>query len=370
VIIFIQDLDNLRERIKGIDYSIMALISQRVNLALKIGKLKTEKNLPVRNFQVEKQVFERIKGYSEEFDLNYAFSKELYKQIISQSVDAQMVDKLKLIKPTLNQKVLIIGGAGKMGSWFTKFLSSSGYDVEIVDPRSQNVEAGPREIPDDLEGFEYIVVCVPLDKMHEVLEEVVKRKPSGTVFEIASLKSSIIDLVEVANSQGVNLISLHPMFGPDVTDLSDRNLILCTGYQDKDWGLSQVKQVFKDTMVNIQQLELKDHDRKMLYSLGLSHFVNILNGFILSKSDIRFSDMRKFAGTTFNNQIKTTSEVYGENPELYFSIQQINAYQDQLYSEIQQSTHELIEIIKDNDNTKFLNIMRDGHNYLTEVDLY
>ena len=364
MIVFIEDLDNLRERIKGIDYSIMALISQRVNLALQIGKLKNERNLPVRNYQVEKQVFERIKGYSDEFQLDFDFTKEVYKHVISQSVNAQIHDKYKLISPLLNKRALIIGGSGKMGTWFVRFLSSTGYDIEIVDPQIKHSERGYTEIPQKLNSFDYIFVCVPLNKMREVLELLILRKPAAIIVEIASLKSSIIEIVEKANNQGIKLISIHPMFGPDVTDLSDRNLVVCTGETNKDWISSEVNNIFRETMVNIQSLELRDHDKKMLYSLGLSHFMNILNGYILSGSDIDFSDLKRFAGTTFNNQIITTQEVYNENPELYFSIQHINAYQDQLYSEIQSRTKDLIEIIKNDDEGKFLKIMEKGHNYL------
>ncbi|MCE7735392.1 MAG: bifunctional chorismate mutase/prephenate dehydrogenase [Candidatus Heimdallarchaeota archaeon] len=364
MIVFIEDLNNYRERIKGIDYSIMALISQRVNLALQIGKLKNEKNLPVRNYQVEKQVFERIERYSQEFQLNFEFTKKLYKQIISQSVSAQLQDKYDVIKPMLNKKVLILGGSGKMGNWFVRFLSSSGYTTEIVDPQIKASERGHTVVPEDLDIFDYIFVCVPLSKIREVIEMLINRKTTAVIFEIASLKSGIIDLIETAKAQNINLISIHPMFGPDVTDLSDRNLIVCTGLDDNDSILNEVQTIFRETMINIHSLELKKHDEKMLYSLGLSHFINILNGFILSKSEIQFTDMNKIAGSTFNNQIKTTMEVYRENPELYYSIQQINAYQDKLYNEIQQRVNELIDIIKHDDHDKFVKIMEKGKIYL------
>jgi len=48
VIIFIEKtLEELRERIKGIDYSIMSLISQRIFLAKEIGVKKQKLNLPI-----------------------------------------------------------------------------------------------------------------------------------------------------------------------------------------------------------------------------------------------------------------------------------------------------------------------------------
>ncbi len=364
MIVFIERLDNLRERIKGIDYSIMALISQRVNLALQIGELKRESNLPVRNYQVEKLVLERIEGYSKEFQLDNLFAKELYKQIISQSVQAQLNEGMYIPSMESKYNILVIGGAGQMGNWFVKFLRSSGHDVEISDPKITTGSGVYSDLPDHINNYDYIFVCVPLHKMREILTELVDRKVKASVFEIASLKSSIIDLVEKAKNEGINLFSIHPMYGPEVTDLSDRNLIVCANPEDKEFVLSEVEKFFKETMVNIHPLNIENHDKQMLYSLGLSHFINLLNGLILSNSSIDFSVLEKFAGTTFTNQIITTKEVFSENPSLYYSIQHINAYQNELYQKIRQATDELIGVINGKEEIKFLSLMEKGSKYL------
>ncbi len=44
------------------------------------------------------------------------------------------------------KRVLIIGGAGKMGAWFAQFLSSQGFAIEIADP-SRRAVAVPAQSP-------------------------------------------------------------------------------------------------------------------------------------------------------------------------------------------------------------------------------
>lgn len=364
MIIFIQNLDNLREKIKGIDHSIIELISQRVNVALQIGEYKKENNLPVRNYQVEKQVIERIEKYSEEFQLDRFFTKDLFKEIISQSVKVQLSNRINTSSTSLKYNILVIGGEGEMGKWFVKFLRSSGHDVEISDPKIKTIKEGYKDLPDQLNNYDYMFVCVPLHKMRLVLFDLINRKSKAAIFEIASLKSSIIDLMVIAKQKGVNIYSIHPMFGPNVTDLSDRNLIVCTGHENDEMIFSEVEKFFKDTMVNIHSLHIKNHDKQMLYSLGLAHFINLLNGIILSNSNLDFDFLEKFAGTTFTKQIITTKEVFNENPSLYYNIQNINSYQNELFHQIRETTDKLITIINDKEETKFLDLMMKGSKYL------
>ncbi|MHA2099833.1 MAG: prephenate dehydrogenase dimerization domain-containing protein [Candidatus Kariarchaeaceae archaeon] len=117
-------------------------------------------------------------------------------------------------------------------------------------------------------------------------------------------------------------------------------------------------------MLIIHTLELENHDNQMLYSLGLSDFINLLNRHILTKSEFNYKDLERFAPTTFKKQIVTTQEVFSENPQLYFSIQQINAFQNELYEEIKKGTEELIEIISSNDKLNFIKIMENGNQFL------
>ncbi|MCY3411633.1 MAG: prephenate dehydrogenase/arogenate dehydrogenase family protein [Candidatus Heimdallarchaeota archaeon] len=362
MIVFIENLDQLRQRIKGIDYSIMALVSQRINLALQIGDLKRQSNLPVKNFQVEKQVLERIKIYADEFGLDAVFSTKLFQNIISQSVNAQVMARNQH-QDNSGTSVLVIGGLGNMGSWFVSFLQSTGFDVSISDPLM-----GDKNIDEEKYGeFEYIFVCVPLHETKQVLENLINKRIESVIFEISSLKSHINDTLKKARKSNMKIHSIHPLFGPQVSDLSGRNLLVCrTNGCDRIMNDTHV--FFGETMINIQDITLEDHDKLMLYSLGLSHFINILNGLVLSNSGIEKTQLDLAASTTFNKQIRTTIEVFEENPQLYFSIQTLNDHRDELYSQIEEAFTDISNAIRTNNLNRFSTIMEDVNTFFKRGD--
>ena len=78
------------------------------------------------------------------------------------------------------KRVLIIGGAGKMGAWFAQFLSSQGFAVEIADP-SDAPSPFPRSADWHASKLDHdlIVVATPMKVAARVLLELADRKPHG-----------------------------------------------------------------------------------------------------------------------------------------------------------------------------------------------
>ena len=150
-------------------------------------------------------------------------------------------------------KVAIVGGAGKMGEWTSRFLSSSGHDIMIVDPASGNGLT-----VDDCAEADAVIVSVPIHATEGILRKLdsVCRK-DALIFDLTSLKSPIIGtLRDMASRRRV--CSIHPMFGPSATSLFNRNIIVC------DCGNEQaVKEVigfFDDKGGNIRVMDVDEHD--------------------------------------------------------------------------------------------------------------
>ncbi|HAK54825.1 MAG TPA: hypothetical protein DCP38_04990, partial [Acidobacteria bacterium] len=69
-----------------------------------------------------------------------------------------------------SRRALVIGGAGKMGRWFVRFLASQGYQVEVADPSGgvegyvHHADWRALELTHDL-----IVVAAPLRASNTIL---------------------------------------------------------------------------------------------------------------------------------------------------------------------------------------------------------
>lgn len=56
------DIDTLREEINRLDDELLKIFNQRADLALKIGEIKKERQLPVYDPGREKRIFQRMKA--------------------------------------------------------------------------------------------------------------------------------------------------------------------------------------------------------------------------------------------------------------------------------------------------------------------
>jgi len=74
------DLTEIRERINNIDFDVIRLLEERMEFALRAGKLKKQ----VKDGEREKEVYQQISRLSSHL-LNPDFSRKLYEQIINES---------------------------------------------------------------------------------------------------------------------------------------------------------------------------------------------------------------------------------------------------------------------------------------------
>jgi chorismate mutase len=72
-------VEDLRERIDGVDDRILDLVEERVELAKRIGKVKREEGLPIQDTQREGEIVGRLTGKT---NLRKDFVRRLYEHII------------------------------------------------------------------------------------------------------------------------------------------------------------------------------------------------------------------------------------------------------------------------------------------------
>jgi chorismate mutase/prephenate dehydrogenase len=261
------------------------------------------------------------------------------------------------------QPALVIGGAGKMGRWFTEFLTSQSYSVTVADP------TGP------LEGYAYIadwrdtqldydliVVATPLKVANLVLQELAARKPRGTIFDIGSLKTPLRQGVNALREAGCRVTSIHPMFGPDTELLSGRHVIFvdCGNAE----ALDQAQTLFASTMAERVVMSLDEHDRLIAYVLGLSHALNIAFFTALADSGEAAPRLAQLSSTTYDAQVDISTKVANENPDLYFEIQSLNDYGRDSLNALRVAVERLCNAVAAGDAASFVQLMQRGREYL------
>ena len=356
-------LEELRKRLSEVDRELIGLVAARQKIIAEIGAHKIQNSVPTRDYEREREV---LKGASDEarvLGLDPELAEQIMQLLIRASLTHQEQRRVAAGTSGAGKRVLIIGGAGKMGAWFAHFLSSQGFAIEIADPSSSSV-AFPR-IGDWRESsldYDWIVVATPMKVAGEVLTELATRRPRGIVVDIGSLKSPMRDGLERLVAAGCKVTSIHPMFGPDTRLLSGRHIVFC------DVGVPEAtraaRALFASTMAEQTEMSVDDHDRLMAYVLGLSHALNLAFFTALAASGELVPRLQRMSSTTFDAQLRVATLVARDNPYLYFDIQTLNDYGTASLQALRTATERIERLVQDGDEAGFVELMAAGRRYL------
>ncbi len=357
-------LDELRAEINQIDYEVLHLAKKRLSTVKKIGQLKNASGSSIRDFSREKQCTDFSIRAAQELQISAQFAKQILHLFMQESLMAQEKDRLAGNSTQNTKKALILGGAGKMGLWFAKFLSSQGFYTEIHDPQKCDLNF-TNIYPHNLSALSHdiIVVATPLSMTSQILIELAKDPPRGLVFDISSLKDPIRPGLDALLKTGAKVTSVHPMFGPNTELLADRHVIIVDlGHQEAN---EEASNLFTATMVKINQMNIDEHDRLMAYLLGLSHALNIAFFSVLAQSGETAHKLMNLSSSTFDAQLKVARHVAEENPQLYFEIQALNPYGDKSLQQLSSVLENMRQLIHAKNQKSFTDLMQNGYDYLT-----
>ena len=322
--IMMADVNELRQRLDDIDARLIALVGERQATIGEIAVAKRSTGSSLRDYKLEKEVFDKARANALKAGIAPRVAEDVLRPLIRYSLSTQEQAAIGAHRVGNGQRALVIGGAGKMGAWFSQFLISRGFDVEIADPAAASIAGAHTDWRLIRLDHDLIVVATPLGSTNAVLGELADKRPKGVVFDLASLKSPLKSGLAQLRERGVRVTSVHPMFGPDVVLLSGRHIVFV------DVGCAQAteyaRELFHPTMAAQVVMTLDEHDMSMAKVLGLSHAINIAFLSTLDKLGSDATRLAQLSSTTFDSQFDTARRVAAENPQLYYEIQHLNPH--------------------------------------------
>lgn len=356
----------LRDRLDEIDAGLVELAAKRQQLVSEIGRYKQSEQRQLRDFKREREVLGLVRSKASHFGLDPLLAEDLFKRLIDASLTRQERERVRLAGRGGGRKALVIGGSGRMGGWLAAFLDNQGYEVLIADPSVEG--SGDRQFSDWREApmdTALIAIAAPLSATPEIIAELAERRVPGLVFDIASLKSPLIEPLRTAARAGLKVCSVHPMFGPDTRLLSGRNVLLMDAGNEE--ALAEAETLFADTMAGIVRVPLDEHDRLAALVLGLSHALNIAFFTVLADSGIDAGRLAEVSSTTFERQLDIARDVASESPALYYEIQALNRHGESARNALARAVSVLDQCIESGDEKAFRNLMTQGSEYLSAL---
>jgi chorismate mutase/prephenate dehydrogenase len=356
-------LEELRARLDVLDRQLLELVAERQSLGAEIAAVKRSTGQSTRDFGREREVLLKARRDAEALGVSPALAESILRSLIRGSLATQEQARVSAQGRGSGRSALVIGGRGKMGRWMADFLASQGFRIVIADPAGEVPGYEWRaDWRDGALAEDLVVVATPLGIAGPVLEALAVRRPRGVVFDLGSLKTPLRAGLAALREAGVRVTSIHPMFGPDTELLSGRHVIFI------DLGdaaaLEEARALFTSTMAELVVMGPDEHDRLIAFVLGLSHALNIAFFTALAESGEAAPRLARMSSTTFDAQLDVAARVAGENPDLYYEIQSLNAYGEESLRALRGAVERLYRAVHEHDPQAFTQMMVRGREYL------
>jgi len=224
-------------------------------------------------------------------------------------------------------KIAILGGSGKMGRWFARFLKEDGHEVVITGRNGERLAAAARELGvgtagnrEAADGADAVIISVPLDTFEATVAEIAPvTRARQMIFDLTSVKTVPLDIMHRHIKKGV-VLGTHPVFGPGAASLARQNFIL-TPTQEPETRLAQGVAAYLEVRgAHVTIMTPREHDALMSVILGLAHYIAIVSAdALLSFPD--FPRMQAVGGVTYRALLTLVESVLSEDPALYASLQ-------------------------------------------------
>jgi prephenate dehydrogenase len=208
-------------------------------------------------------------------------------------------------------EVGIIGGTHGMGRWFAGLLKKEGFIVHVCGGKTK------LQINDLARLCNVIVVAVPISTTAAIIRQVGPQLTKDKLLmDLTSLKNEPVKLMLVHSEAEV--IGCHPLFGPQLEDVTGQNVILCPA-RGKKW-LGWLKGVLKKNKLAVWEATPEKHDKMMAIVQALNHLNTITMGVALAQTNITLAEINRFSTPIFRTKLDIIRKVFTESPEMYVDI--------------------------------------------------
>ncbi|WP_032997087.1 bifunctional chorismate mutase/prephenate dehydrogenase [Aggregatibacter actinomycetemcomitans] len=303
-------LAELREQIDSLDHELLQLLAKRQQVVHKVGEVKQQHGLPIYAPQREAEMLQRKREAAEQMGLSPNLIEDVLRRIMRESYVSENQFGFKTVNPQI-RKIVIVGGRGKLGSLFCRYLQGSDYQVKCLE------RDGWARAEQILQHADVVIVSVPIANTLAVIEQL---KPYLTenmlLVDFTSVKRTPLEkMLEV--HQGA-VVGLHPMFGPDVVSMAKQVVVCCDGrFSERyQWLLQQI-QIWG---AKIYQVDAAEHDHHMTYIQALRHFSTFVYGLYLSQQPGDLEKLLALSSPIYRLELAMVGRLFAQDAALYADI--------------------------------------------------
>ena len=120
-------LEELRLHLNGLDRRLLELVAERQSTSREIARVKRATGHATRDYAREREVLLAARASAAQLGVSPEVAEALMRLLIRSSLTTQEHASVVAHGAGSGRRALVIGGAGKIGGWFSQFLASQGF---------------------------------------------------------------------------------------------------------------------------------------------------------------------------------------------------------------------------------------------------
>ncbi len=350
-----EPLTPLREQIDEVDQQLLDLLSKRLQLVKQVGELKSELGLPVYAPEREAEMLSKRRDEASKMGLSPDLIEDVLRRTMRESYASEQNSGFRCVKPDI-KKIVIIGGAGKLGQVFVKLFRLSGYKVEILEkddwPHSDSI----------LKDAGLVIVAVPIKITSQIISQLTMLPLDCILADFTSIKTQPLNSMMKIHKGSV--VGLHPMFGPDIATMAKQLVVVCHGRLAKNyqWLIEQIK----IWGAHIYETSPEEHDKAMRLIQALRHFTSFSYGVHLLEENADIEQLLKLSSPIYRLELAMVGRLFAQDAKLYADIILSSPQNVEMIKNYHHRLGKLIQLLENSDNKAFINKFEKVSDWLGE----
>jgi len=287
----LKQLAALRKEIDTLDSELVELLHKRHNITRAVGELKSQYAQPIYVPSREKSLIEARRQQAQEMGVSPDLVEDILRRMMRDSYHSQHA-KYACVNPDI-KKVVVLGGAGALGSVMVNLFEQSGYPVTSLDkPDWPNVEA-------HLHDADLVIVSLPINNTCDLISQLPKLKDDCILADVTSIKQAPLEAMMAVHKGPV--VGLHPMFGPDAPGMIKQVVVVCDGRlpEQYTWLMEQMRL----WGAKLHASSAAEHDHAMAYIQVMRHFSTFVYGQHLQQENPKLSELIAFSSPIYRLEL-------------------------------------------------------------------
>ncbi|WP_337843294.1 bifunctional chorismate mutase/prephenate dehydrogenase [Rheinheimera sp.] len=345
----------LRQQIDEVDSQLVQLLARRAQITAEVGRVKQQHALPLYVPEREQALLKARRADAEQAGVSADLVEDVLRRVMRESYQTQEAGFVCCRQP--GDKVVVVGGAGALGSRFVSLFRRSGYQVEILESDNQ------AEAAQLISGAVLVLVAVPIALTEQVIRQLPQLAPEAILADLTSTKTGPLQAMLEVHSGPV--LGLHPMFGPDISNIAKQVVVVTPGRQQEScqWLLQQLR-VWGAVLT---EKTAQQHDELMQLIQAMRHFSSLVYGVHLAEEQADLQQLLELSSPIYRLELAMVGRLFAQNAELYADIMLSSAEVTLLLQRYQHRFNRLSHLLAARDKAGLMAEFAKGQQFFGEL---